>query len=124
MNEGPVTRWFRAPLESSLSERAQFEALTVLVWVLFIALVTVIAKHWETTRGVNVGFLPVFHLLPWIVGLVEYRRLRKRHGMGQENNASLSEPECKPLQSLIRVLWGTYSTILFLEIIVVLRWRL
>ena len=121
MEERPVTTWFRAPFESSFSERAQFEAFTLLVWGFFTVLVTVIAKHWETTHDVSLGFLPAFHLLPWVVGLVEYRRLRKRHGTVQENSANLSVPVCNPLQSLIRVLWGAYSAILFLEIVVV--WR-
>lgn len=119
MDERTVTRWFKAPFESSFSERAQFEAFTLLVWVVFIVLVTIVARHWEATHDVTLGFLPVFHLLPWFVGFAEYRRLRRRHGIGEENSANLSLRECKPLQSLIRVLWGTYSAMLFLEIVVV-----
>jgi hypothetical protein len=106
MGDRSLTRWYRAPFESIFSERAQFEALTLLVWAFFIVFLIAIVKRWEPTRDFGLAFLPVFHLLPWVVGLIEYRRLRKRTSFAPEGGRNLGEHGPNSLQSLIRVLWG------------------
>jgi hypothetical protein len=103
------------------SERAQFEAVTLVVWLFFLVLVIAIGKRWNATRDMSLGLLPVFHLLPWAAGLIEYRRMRNRDRMVQGNPTSSGEGGVSPLQSLIRILWAAYSTILFLDAVIV--WR-
>ena len=85
-----------------MSEQAQFETLSVFVWVFFVAIGITIVRRWEHFHRFEPSFvLPVFHVLPWLVGMIE-RRTVKKH-----------EELCP--QSVIRVLWGAYSSLFAVE---------
>jgi hypothetical protein len=116
-----MARWYGAPFASSFSERAQFEALSLFVWAFFMVLVVAIANRWPLTHASSLALLPIFHLQPWIFGLIEYRRLRKLEGLVQSASGDFRGYGAASLQSLIRVLWGAYSTISVVEILAI--WR-
>ena len=107
----------RAPFESMPVE-AQFQARSVYVWAICLAIVITAAKHWHHFHPIELAFaLPVFHVLPWFFGLAEFRRVKKFHGTMQQQLKQEGTPEKDEvcLQSLIRVLWGAYPILLILE---------
>jgi len=110
----------RGPFESSFSQRAQFEALSSFVWASFLVLAITALVRWQHIHHFEVAFmLPVVHLLPWYVGMIERRRrVIESRGMGQQHSELDGNNETKEVhcsQSLIRVLWGAYSTLLMVE---------
>lgn len=111
-----------APFESSLSQRAQFQVLTLVVWVSFLVLLVVGVAGWKLDHHVGRTFvLPLFHLLPWAFGSFERSRLMKEHGTRKLPLLPDSSPEREGLlsvQSLLRVLWSAYSSLFLVESIV------
>jgi len=110
---------YEAPFESSLSQHAQFQALSLFVWAFCLAIVVTAAMHWQRGHHFEPALvLPIVHLLPWCVGVIERRRVLKRYGTTQRHlgpEGICEQQESPNLQSLIRVLWGAYSTLFIVE---------
>jgi hypothetical protein len=109
-----------APFEAILSERAQFQTLTLVVWVFWLALVITATIRWQHSHQFQPtsGFLIIVHLLPWLVGLIERRNLIERrmatHQEPQPERTQQTDHEAC-LRSIIRLLWGAYSALLIVE---------
>jgi hypothetical protein len=76
-----------APFEANLSQRAQFEMLTLVGWIsCLILLLTVLTRWRHGYRFEAEIMLPIVHLVPWWVGVNEGEdRLRLYSGTGETN---------------------------------------
>ena len=109
-----------APFESSFSQYAQFQMLTLVVWASLLVLGVASWTQWKHTHDLDRPpiTLPLVHLLPWACGVIERKTVMKHH---EVTDLSLQDGDPKQaglpcLQSLIRVLWGAYFALFGVEI--------
>jgi len=114
---------FKGPFEASLSKRAQFELLTLVVWASWLGLVITVVARWQhVPKFAPLILLPLVHLLPWIDGTRERSNLIKQHQIVPTDTKDTCQDCGGPcLQSLLRVLWGAYSALIIAELVAL--WR-
>jgi hypothetical protein len=97
--------------EDGFSLRAQFEIVTLCVFLSALMLLVSSRQYWQPGHYSNPRtLLPLLHLLPWLVGFVERKRLLR-----VSENDSSQEVACLLQQTIIRMLWGSYFVLIALE---------
>jgi hypothetical protein len=94
-------------LDTYFTPFAQFQLITVCVWITELILVVVLIRHsgqWNSRWG-----LCVLHLLPWAVGFQERRKLLR--------SSVRNSDQFDPTHSLTRILWASYVAIIGVEFI-------
>ena len=86
-----------------------FQALTVFVWIGAFALLIAIVKH---AREGHLNpprlVMPVIHLVPWCIALVERRRIRKFLSLMPQDQFLIQK-------AITRVLWSGYLALALVE---------
>jgi hypothetical protein len=108
--------WNTAPFEKALSERSQFELLTLLAWASWLLTVAFGTTNWRHTHE-YIAFGPaLLHLSPWVTAALERRRISKLSTVLNARDAVDSKSRDVPFdQSLIRLLWAAYAALWALE---------
>jgi len=96
---------YTAPFEKALSERAQFELLTLLAWASWLLTIAFGATNWRHQHE-YIAFGPaLLHLGPWVAAAMERRRIRKVSTVLTAHDEVDLKSKCAPFdQSLIRLL--------------------
>jgi uncharacterized membrane protein len=98
--------------ESGFTERAQFQLLTLFVWIGVFILVVQSRKYWNLGGLDNCRlWLPMIHILPWYVGLSE----RKRVSSLAHNEVYSSDSLSLLSQVMLRILWVSYVVLVLIE---------
>jgi hypothetical protein len=97
--------------EDGFSLRAQFEILTLCVFLSAVMLLVSSRKYWQPGYYSNPRtLLPLLHLLPWLVGFIERKRLLR-----VSENDSSQKGTFLLQQTIMRMLWGSYSVLIAIE---------
>lgn len=103
---------WRAFFEDDATLHAQFQILTLFVFVSALILIIASRRYWHQGRYSDPRMLlPVIHVLPWYTALLERRRLSKltsRKEHGPELNGAFE-------QTILRLLWAGYMVLALVE---------
>lgn len=106
-------------LENEFSPRAQFQILTVCVWISDFLLLFAVFNYVRAGHRIDSRCsLPLLHLLPWWIGFIERRRLLKQP---PELIATQRYIPLSP-QAFTRLLWGAYAALVNIELILFFGW--
>jgi len=96
---------------SARAHRLQFQIISAAVWVTTFILIWVTRKYWHQ-QGTNPRILlPLFHVLPWVGGLIEMKRVK---------NTAATTGDCETGYSLaheaiLRLLGSSYIVLIMVE---------
>ena len=100
------------PFEKDATPTAQFQLVTLFAWLGALALLVGSIRFLRIGNYANVRVsLPIGHLLPWVVGWMERRRLL-RSCDGANIDGSAEEALQKPI---LRLLWAVYLVLSIVE---------
>jgi hypothetical protein len=99
-------------LERDFAPLAQFQLLTLCVWIAELLIVISLIRSGQPILSINSRWiLAIIHPMPWYVGLRERKRLLQ----AEEIMPPAHKIEPSAVQSVIRILWASYWGLAFVE---------
>ena len=91
------------------SNSVQFQALTLFVWIGAVALLIASVKHAQEGHLIPPRLvMPVIHLVPWCIALVERKRIRTFLSLMPQDQSLIEK-------AITRILWTGYITLTLVE---------
>ena len=108
------------PFENELGPLAQFQLVTVFVWITELIILFSLSKHWVQSHNLRYWWMiPLWHVVPWFIGIKERRELIK---IGLNGERQSPQQRILLMESITRHLWVAYVALVNVEFILFYKW--